>query len=394
MTNKPFKANIDPLINEISKIVLINAGFCNNNGLYNGKSGAVSFLYHLESYNGNEIYYNLANELVLEITSVLYGNGPANSFSDGYTGIGWTYNYLTKNDFIEIPKESDPLELLSHDIIKNAKIPLIEQESIGDLFYISSRILDGAGSFSSDNLENLLVQEKLIAYVDRIDNNEVLSRKVKKNEFLDDLLRDNARENLSSRIEKIFLSVAVANYASNTGVFPAVTKKLIQESIVITQSYLDCIYSITNIDHDFVQENSFTVTNMTCKLYLSRLRVEELGISSNCLERFLEAISRLHELGELHSIKDGIEKFIHLEINSIIILMNINNHAKAERLASIIDKKLEILVALLDSSEMITDSFSSNNGLNVGLTGLSGLGLMLLQYKQVCSAEWNSALFI
>lgn len=86
------------LISKIADYVLLNAYSLESSGFYYGKAGVSLALFEVAHLTKSNYIENHAFELLQE--SLLY-KGNDSSWSDGYTGIGYVLNYLTKNNFVE-----------------------------------------------------------------------------------------------------------------------------------------------------------------------------------------------------------------------------------------------------------------------------------------------------
>lgn len=69
-------------------------------GLIHGKMGLVIFFFHFSSFTKNPIYGQYAEQLLDEIFEDIHDQLPVD-FENGYMGIGWGFEYLSQNNFIE-----------------------------------------------------------------------------------------------------------------------------------------------------------------------------------------------------------------------------------------------------------------------------------------------------
>lgn len=119
----------------IANTVYINTQEVDNTGLLNGQTGIVLFLYHYYRYCGNEIYKNMADDLLEEIFSTISQNN-ATDFENGLTGIGWAIQHLIENNFVE----GDPDEVLEdvdNIILNDLKRQASNPDFIRDINFIN-----------------------------------------------------------------------------------------------------------------------------------------------------------------------------------------------------------------------------------------------------------------
>lgn len=93
-------------------------------GLFHGKMGIVLFLSHYFKYNGDQVYEDIANELMEELCEEIHCESPI-GFASGLSGIGWGIEYLLQNNFFE----GDSLELCEEI---DEKIIAIDPRTITD----------------------------------------------------------------------------------------------------------------------------------------------------------------------------------------------------------------------------------------------------------------------
>lgn len=73
--------------------------FCEELGLYNGKTGMSLFFLFLSRYTANHWYEEFAGELLDDVCNGLLSQYPA-TFADGICGIGWSIEFMKKQGFI------------------------------------------------------------------------------------------------------------------------------------------------------------------------------------------------------------------------------------------------------------------------------------------------------
>lgn len=122
---------------------MLNVHNIDSPGILEGKMGIVIFFYHYGRYSQNNIYSEIADELLDSVLDNVH-RLPDLSFDQGAIGIAWGVRYLIRNEFIEgNPKEilSDVEDLLLKNYRNDlqSKIPI---SAVG--LYIQSMIQDGS----------------------------------------------------------------------------------------------------------------------------------------------------------------------------------------------------------------------------------------------------------
>jgi len=98
--NLSLKERIKGRIRRIANILLLNASFIDNLGLLNGKMGIAIFFYHYSRHMNERIFEDYAGELVDEIYEDIRAKTPID-FANGLTGIGWGFEHLATNKFVQ-----------------------------------------------------------------------------------------------------------------------------------------------------------------------------------------------------------------------------------------------------------------------------------------------------
>ena len=87
-------------LKQIAEHHLLNGLFCQEIGLWKGKTGMSIFFFLLSRHTGNHWYEEFAGELLDDVCSHLSLHCPV-TFADGLCGIGWAIEFLKKEGFIE-----------------------------------------------------------------------------------------------------------------------------------------------------------------------------------------------------------------------------------------------------------------------------------------------------
>lgn len=143
LLHKP-KVEINMDLNEriLNHIILASAP-SRNPGLIDGKTGIILFLMHYAKSSGNEIYREIAEDMLDELWTDINVSTPI-GLSSGLCGVGWGIEYLIQNDFVdgdgdEICEEVD--KAVRHQKIYPEMNRTLDFGIEGMLHYIMARIV-------------------------------------------------------------------------------------------------------------------------------------------------------------------------------------------------------------------------------------------------------------
>lgn len=141
-------------------------------GLLKGKMGAVLFLFHYARYTLNEVYEDIAGDLLDEIWEEINENTPAD-FESGMSGIGWGIEYLIQNKFVEadgleICEEIDD-KIMTYDM-RRIKGLSLEKGLLGLLHYVLIHIKNNI--HSRVPFDKIYLQD-LYATLSRLNKNNI-----------------------------------------------------------------------------------------------------------------------------------------------------------------------------------------------------------------------------
>ncbi len=160
------KSRIEERLKRIANVLLLNASFIDNPGLLNGKMGIAIFFYQYFRYTGNKIFGDYAGELIDEIYEEINTNTPVD-FANGLTGIGWGVEYLVKNKFVEADTD-ETLSEIDTSVYRNSLYRPFLLENEKDLFgyglYYITRLREHEND--DDNLNTLFKKQHLIYLID------------------------------------------------------------------------------------------------------------------------------------------------------------------------------------------------------------------------------------
>lgn len=373
---------IHTLLEEIAKIILINSSFTSNTGLYYGKTGAAMFLYHYYDYAGNDLYADNADEIVVEITSLL--NESRLHYTNGLSGVAWGINYLSENDFIDIKAET--FSGIDTAIIKACPAIDLTIEACGITSYFYTRIKDEV-SDNETELHNMLLLERIIGQIDNIDASEGKNKLVNTEEY-SSLMKDDEKQNSLAHFTTTYtMSAILLKKAASGKIYPQITAKLIRE----------------------VQAALGNMIKKTCNYYML-LPASNYTYNSKLINKLCSLFNAYVQLGTLTDKADDLSVLVHdtlarsipddefnaaLEINTLININSANNIIHNAALNELSASRTKHLIThLSEGSNLVSSFLLDKEALNIGLTGLSGLGLLLLTYVSPDCKQWEKALMI
>ncbi len=81
-------------------LLMFQANFLRDSGLFSGKMGVVLFFAHYYKESSVELYENIADELMKQVLEKVHKELPI-GLASGLCGIGWGIEYLIQNEFME-----------------------------------------------------------------------------------------------------------------------------------------------------------------------------------------------------------------------------------------------------------------------------------------------------
>lgn len=159
------KESLNSRLHRIANVLLLNASFTNNLGLLNGKMGVAIFFFHYARYTGNKVYEQYAGELIDEIYEDIDLTTPVD-FANGLTGIGWGIEYIVQNRFVEADTD-EALEEIDSRVYRNMLNSPLLIENEEDIFsyglYYLARLKYRK---DDDNITTLNIKAILVHLVD------------------------------------------------------------------------------------------------------------------------------------------------------------------------------------------------------------------------------------
>jgi hypothetical protein len=382
MSNK-----IDQILEEIAKIMLVTGDLTQNEGLYYGQTGAAIFLYNYYSYKENEVYASFADELVLSVTSSL--NDKNMNYSNGLSGIAWAIDHLAEREHIDLPPDAAVFSNVDTSVLRMHPYINLGVESAGYASYLFARLknYDKAGSGS---LVQLLAIERLIAHIDEIDTMEGSGALPDMKDMFGHM-EDESMLNLANCVERYATSAVLLKQAAKTGIgegfvvrLTPVLKKKTAHIVKMVAQYLekkapDTYDHISQLDHHLL---------ICFNAYLQLCEP-----SDDITTIFLSAIARMENGMTMAASRDNSQLNVEKEVNAITLLNRINMVLNEPFLTRTAAAKVEKLVDFLHRDSNLVNQFILNPvAINIGVTGLAGLGLMLLDHIRPDKTDWEKAL--
>jgi hypothetical protein len=342
----PADEKIIDRLRRIANLLLLNASFIDNPGLLNGKMGIAIFFYHYSRYTNNKIYEDYAGELIDEIYEEINTTTPVN-FENGLTGIGWGIEYLVKNKFVQADTD-EALSEIDTTVYRNSLYRPFLIESGNDLFgyglYYITRLREHGDD--DNNLNTLFKKQHLIYLTD--DCERILIQK----KYLDFKI-----ESLSTDTINSFLWFLLEMH--QWGIFRFKVEKLFHS---LPEYISNCLQGTDQI---------------SAKNQLIRLTEDIIPcVKERNLQENLEGILK-NDCGSF-SGKEGLnedEALVRNFINST--WQRIIYEPCAENIAGS-EYKIENVFQIIDNEQDWNKRIGNINKNNLGLTGLTGIGLGLL----------------
>lgn len=337
---------VENRLQRIANVLLLNASFTDNLGLLNGKMGIAIFFYQYARYTGNKVYEDYAGELIDQVQLEITKNTPVN-FLNGLTGIGWAIEYLVDKSFVVANTDDIMLEI-DKSVYRDSLYRPILLDGSKDFFgfghYYIARL---KGQEDDDvNLKALFKKQHIIYLID--DCEKILVEK----RYL-----DYNREPLS--IDTINSFCWFMLEVHRIGLFPVKTKKI-----------------ITCLLNDYLGELLRNSGDLQGQLILKILGNRMISLKSNKqidinLKKLLEKDNEtLFDL----EIQDYIliNSFIKYTWQLLVYAPYINRNDKYSFLG-------EKVFQIIDNETNWNNRIDGLNNENIGLTGLAGLALGILE---------------
>jgi len=387
--NTSYSDELDFFLEKLSKVILLNSSFSNHMGLYDGKTGAALFLYHLEQYNGKDVYYNLANELILEIIKGL--NAENINFTSGIVGIGWGIDYCIKNDFIDAPDGSDIFSNIDLRVIREAKTFDFNVESIGISAYVYNSLNRVAPE--EEDLEILLKKERIIQHLEKMELDLLALTAITEKQFFNEFNADDSWTVLTGKLANM---VVLIDQDLNEKIYPHMMDSITEKYFNAVTKLLNCLFKIIEQQHDLAVSKGFILLFQLTKLYNAYLK---LALKLNEHLRSDEFINAVTVLEELLAGTAGLlyrKQNVQAEIQRLMLFSHLNAFLGNPLLNRYTKHGTSLIIGsfMAGQSDFMKYFINDDKSLNVGISGLSGLGLLILQQKSFKRQDWVEAFLI
>lgn len=345
---------IHSIFNKINEFIKENEPLENNDGLLNGKIGLSIYFYILANTTRNKEIQTIAEDLLLEVYHSVRSFITPTNFENGLAGIAWGLCYLIKNDYVE----ADPDEILgevderiySYWNEKKEILPIdLRQGMLGYLCYNTYRleITKKHGESKNRNIHTRMVSE----IINRI------GQLVEEEKFL-----CSEPETFHIYWELPLLLILLSN-----------SKKLQINSNRIDgiEDYLTP--TITSLYPQFHSNRLYLLLGL--ESILSQTPIAALRSHADLLAKGISLKRIIHEDEESKNLnitaQDGIAglAFVSRKLSALIVKTELQFPTK------------EVIKQISRSIDQNYKENFQNVEKNIGLsTGLSGIGILLLEY--------------
>ena len=306
--------------------------------------GIAIFFYQYGRYSNNNLYTDYGGELIDEIYEEINLNTPID-FADGLTGIGWGIEYLIKNKFLDADTDEALAEIDNAVYSAMLKSPLFPNNG-DDLFgyglYCISRL---HGHENDDDNPTTLIKKEHLKYL-IVECERLLVHKR--------YLERNIQQMSASILNSILWFLLEMD---RLALFPSKVKKVLK-------------YLPDYISHGQGKLNRHADMNILHDL--SQKATEQLSEES-LKEQYLALVVRTEkELNNQPNNDKSALDFLQSKNLQKLVYSPYINGAAVER--EVFEKAFEII----DNEDEWTRILDGLNKSNLGLTGLTGIGLLLM----------------
>jgi hypothetical protein len=324
---------------------LLNASFVDNPGLLNGKMGIAIFFYKYGGYSGNKVFTDYAGELIDEIYEEINNNTTVD-FTNGLTGIGWGIEYLVENKFVDADTD-DALEDIDKAVYRSIYDSSVLLDNGNDLFgygfYFISRLRGHEND--DDNLNTLIKKEHLIYMTDECERLLVHKRYLEFNILQLSVATINSLLWFLLEMERL-------------GLFPSKVNKVLK--------YLPDYISLG--ENAINSRSDWYILNELAQIAAGQLTDTALQQQYKTLfERTKEELKNC-----INNNESVLEDLQSISLQKLIYRPYINDKI-------LNSESFEKAFGIIDNEENWNRIINGINKSNLGLTGLAGTGLFLLE---------------
>ena len=131
-------------LQRISNILILNGGFSDNPGLYNGEMGLVVFFFHYARETQKILYDEYGYDLIEKVQNNIHQETPI-SYKNGLAGIGSAIEYLVQHGFVEAQTD-EILEDFDDRMFSVHNLPQLSIEEVESIAYYAKWRMSGNSS--------------------------------------------------------------------------------------------------------------------------------------------------------------------------------------------------------------------------------------------------------
>lgn len=350
-------------LSRINDTLLITGNLAKNRGLLHGQIGASIFLYHYDHIYEDDLSYNKANEILLNVSQNLESVSNQ-QYSCGLSGIGVALMYLAENNFIEDVKSMVQIDAL----LINSVTDQIDYENIGTIYYFIQRLQQWQTSTNNTNIDELsilILKNTIIRFF-------------------------NAATKMASDI-----AISIKNTPTLANLNSLLAELLIIQRVIhLTILSRDYFKGICEV---FLEQVAKLDTGLSVLLANRRLGAEEFSEDSRI--KVLCALSSYYNSYRLTKLKTQVQRRLRklkeiCDLNSLVINQSFRLRTLDSILSLCDSEDAEIASyanqQLMALSKHITGKDFQVNSLSVGIAGLAGLGLSMI--SRCSDISWSSLL--
>lgn len=376
-------------LKEISRFLILNSSLIQNPGLFAGDIGSTIFLYHYENYIDDVLLFNLCNEAVLRNIQKI--NKDELSYEDGAAGIAWSINYLGKKEFIEAPAPSISSNIDTL-IVKKCQVSMDVKSLALSSYLLSNLGRPELNEAPHDKLLYLLKKERLIAHVDKIQSEHLLKKLIIPIMSLKGFKNDSDSMILMDKIAELGVISNFLRLVFESNIYPEIISKLLNELydalITLKKRFLEVMTLVCVSGKQSIYFEFFMIRLYAIIVEVSRVLSKE--IQEKDFIECLYYISQQKERWEKYNSSplDSYSIFTLASLNKIN--SQINNKSLTECLLEKINK--DVLPEI--ESGRIFNAFNNGNTCNIGVTGIAGVGLNILQLLDHRVNGWEESMLL
>lgn len=385
----------DAILERLARIILMNAGFTRQPGLFSGKSGALIFLYNYARYKDSQVYGDYADELTITLSKKVAFQD-VGIYSNGLAGIGWTFDYLVKRDFIEIGEHF--YHHIDKSIFENRKVAdTMDLECAGLGVYLCNQLEKMDGKWYQD-VETMIKLEKVIGLIDYFEiNHETSYAKLATLEGVYKMLRNNEELLIAQLLYHYAKIVTIVKKVVAANIYPTVSRQLqtrMKELLPLLITHISVVSADTKYWYNRNPHTLHLAYLGICNAYLQTCTTNSTT-PDEIVRGCLQFDQLVHATETTLSEQADISKMI----NEITLLSNINKQIGDKTLTDLINRgwnricSLPFLSDTTATSKLPACFLDENRQVRVGLSdGLSSIGMSLLSTLDPAFAGWEEGL--